>query len=232
MQRLAKPSKPFNDKEKAIDKIDRDEMNNYKLDPNQDNIEIPDNSDEEKEMEQIQNEMSEEEKQGKKNAEELAKKYNLPNSYNADSIQEPHLREYVQALLTYYNSWGDYDGGFINHCEKRVEIAEEALYQYEQTQKKKANRIVARLKKNNFRTPDFSETADLAIEADRLAKSLNEVATSVKGCTDFDPDDAEQFSGILEQINGDVQALHDIANEQVNGHDAKIDKSKPYSNIW
>ena len=42
----------------------------------------------------------------------------------------------------------------------------------------------------------------------------------------------EHFSQILEQVNQDIQALIDIANDQVNGHDVRIDKSKPYSNIW
>lgn len=258
MQRLAKPN--YNDnKQKKQDKIHKDEMDSYKTNPKQDDIEVT-----KKEMdvcedcgqeipkgaryeyhddkntkficndcyeENYKNQLSEDEKQGKQQAEKIQQQYNLSNSYNADEIEEPNLRNYVQALLNYYNSWGDYDEGYIRFCERALEKASEEFYQFEQ-KNKKANRIILRLKKLGFRTPNFSDNIDLSLDIEGVAKSLNDLAKKVKGIEDFDPDDVTQFSQILEQVNQDIQALIDIANDQVNGHDVRIDKSKPYSNIW
>ena len=99
-------------------------------------------------MEEEKKYKSEQEKRGQEEAEKIQQKYNLPNSYNADSIDEPHLRDYVQALLSYYNSWGDYDDGFTKHCEKSLERAVEEYEEYMDKQKgKKANRIINRIKK-------------------------------------------------------------------------------------
>jgi len=89
----------------------------------------------------------EDQKRGKEAAEEVQKKYNLSNSYNADSIEEPNLRNYVQALLSYYNSWGDPQGnGYTKYCERELDRAGEVYDEYLKSQEnKKANRIINRM---------------------------------------------------------------------------------------
>lgn len=100
---------------------------------------------------EFEEQANEDKKHGQEEAEKIQKEYNLSNSHNADEIEEPHLRAYVQALLSYYNSWGDYDGGYTKYCERALERASEEYANYLDSQKgkedKKANRIVDRLQK-------------------------------------------------------------------------------------